>query len=288
MSGVLLATLGSEPQVVSLAVQLLDRAGFALATVAVLHTDATRAPVRAAVDRLRAFFAPPHAGPPLTLLPIAIPDVLTPAQLDAFGTALYQHLHRFIAQGRPVHLLLAGGRKSMTMVGMTIAQMLLGPHDHVWYLHSDEELRLSGRPGLAGEDEARLIAIPLPRQSPAPPLYARAFLAETPAHAHALLAEDHQRRIRFFWDEELTPAEREVAQLSAAALIPVETVAARLHKSPKTVTNQLNVVYSKMESIFGLQPQIGLKREFLRYLLAEYQAQLGANSQDSSAVAVPG
>lgn len=246
MSTVLLATLGSEPQIIPLTVQLLAQRKRAPQRVCVLHTAADRSPVREAVARLRAIFdAPPAqqswgttAAPVLELLPVAIPDVLTPAQLDAFGVTLYRALRDAIAQGARVHLLLAGGRKSMTMVGMTIAQMLLGPEDCVWYLHSCEELRQSGRAWLDDHsahpapanraDPAQLVQIPLPRQSAA-------------------------------------------AQLAAQELLTVQAVAARLHKSPKTITNQLNAVYSKMESYFGLQPQAGLKREFLRYLLAEYE-----------------
>jgi CRISPR-associated protein Csx14 len=289
MSTVLLATLGSEPQIIPLTVQLLAQRKRAPQRVCVLHTTADRSPVREAVARLRAIFAAPPAqqswgttaAPVLELLPVAIPDVLTPTQLDAFGVALYRALRDAIAQGARVHLLLAGGRKSMTMVGMTIAQMLLGPEDCVWYLHSREELRQSGQAWLDDHSAhpaqtnsagaAQLVQIPLPRQSAAPPVYTRPFHANTPAGARELLAEDQQRRIAYFWERELTAAERAAAQLAAQELLTVQAVAARLHKSPKTTTNQLNAVYSKMESYFGLQPQAGLKREFLRYLLAEYE-----------------
>ena len=47
-------------------------------------------------------------------------------------------------------------------------------------------------------------------------------------------------------------------------LVQVEQIAQRLSKSAKTVTNQFNSIYSKLESAFGLSPDVGLKREFLR------------------------
>jgi len=65
----------------------------------------------------------------------------------------------------------------------------------------------------------------------------------------------------------LTVAEREVALLVAQNVLTVKEIAIQLHKSPKTVTNQLNTIYSKLESYFGLQPDLGVKREFLRRAL---------------------
>ena len=61
-----------------------------------------------------------------------------------------------------------------------------------------------------------------------------------------------------------------MARLVAHQVLTVEEMAAHLHKSPKTVTNQLTVIYQKLESSFGLQPDQGVKREFLRRELAGY------------------
>lgn len=106
--------------------------------------------------------------------------------------------------------------------------------------------------------------IPLPQQHSAPPIFRRHFQAETldAAQTELDLAQAAQRR--HFIDHELTRAERAVAALVAAEVTTVKDLAARLHKRPKTVTNQLNSIYSKLESYFGLQPDVGVKREFLR------------------------
>lgn len=106
--------------------------------------------------------------------------------------------------------------------------------------------------------------IPLPQQHSAPPIFRRHFQAETldTAQTELDLAQAAQRR--HFIDHELTRAERAVAALVAAEVTTVKDLAARLHKRPKTVTNQLNSIYSKLESYFGLQPDVGVKREFLR------------------------
>lgn len=152
----------------------------------------------------------------------------------------------------------------MAMVGMSVAQLVLGPDDHVWYLHSSEDLRLSGRTAPAEGDHVTLVPIPLPRLAVAPPAYLRALQSPTRAGALASLDAQQGEQLRRFLDHELTPAERDLALLVAAEVLSVEQVAGRLHKSPKTVTNQLNSIYSKLESAFGLSPDVGMKREFLR------------------------
>lgn len=267
MNAVLIATLGAEPQVIALAAQLLQQQGELLAAVLVVHTDPTHPPVAQALPALRTMFAAQPAWPLLQTQLVPIADVLTPDQFTAYTDALYQVVRRHIAAGQRVHLLLAGGRKSMAMLGMSVAQLLLGPEDRVWYLHSDETFRQSRDFLLTEPSHAQLIAIPLPQPGAAPPLFRRFFQAETPAAARQSLREEQATQVRHFIDHELTAAEREVALLVAQDVLTVKEIAAQLYKSPKTVTNQLNTIYSKLESYFGLQPDLGVKREFLRRAL---------------------
>jgi DNA-binding CsgD family transcriptional regulator len=232
--------------------------------VVVLHTTAHLPPVSAALPALQASFAAQPAWPPLLLDELPLDDVLSPVELDAFAERLYTQLRGWVMQGTRVHLLLAGGRKSMAMVGMSVAQLVLGPDDHVWYLHSSDELRRSGRTAPADGDAVTLVPIPLPRLAVAPPAFLAALQSPTRAGALAALDARHSERLRHFLDHDLTPAERALALLVGEDLLTVEQMARRLHKSAKTVTNQLNSIYSKLESAFGLSPDIGLKREFLR------------------------
>lgn len=272
MESVLISTLGSEPQVVALAVQLLLSAGHSLAGVYVLHTRPTHPPIADALPQLQAAFAAHPHWPALTPVPIDADDVLAPAEIDRFAAALYGVVKQAVAAGRGVHLLLAGGRKPMAMVGVTVAQLLLGPDDRVWYLHSDEALRLSGRFEPAPGDVATLVEMPLARLGAAPARFTALFRADSPAAARSALEAQHSRQTRAFVEQMLTAAERELAALAARQVLTVNEMAARLHKSPKTITNQLNSIYSKMESLFGLQPDIGVKREFLRSVLRPYFA----------------
>jgi CRISPR-associated protein Csx14 len=275
MPAVLIATLGSEPQVVALATQLLMRQGVLLCGVQALHTDARLAPIAQSLPKLQAIFAAHAEWPPLQTVAVPCADVLAQEEMDLFAEVLYRELKRWQAADVQIHLLLAGGRKPMAMVGMTVAQLLLDADDRVWYLHSNEELRIERRPVLEAGDRAELVAIALPQFRAAPARLTRLFQAETPAAARQALAEEQMRRARYFVEQELTRAEREVAALVAQSVLTTEELAGRLQKSPKTISNQLNSIYSKLESAFGLQPDGGVKREFLRRELGGYFAEIG-------------
>lgn len=266
---VLVTTLGTEPSVIPIATQLLLDQGIILSTVELLHTIPTDAAIRSALASVQAAFGQHPQWPKLATTQLPVRDVIAPGELSDFGNALFACLKKWLRQGYQLHLLLAGGRKSMAMVGVTTAQLLFGPEDRIWYLYSADELRLSGRYLLQGRDEARLVQIPLPPPLAAP-VYGHALDAETPDEARRLLAAQVSEQRRRFVEEELTAAERAVARCVVEDVAKVADIAARLHKSPKTVTNQLTSIYAKLEAFFGLQADVGMKREFLRRELGGY------------------
>lgn len=260
---VLVTTLGAEAPVVAIAAQLLLDQGVGLTTVEVLHTVPADSAIRAALAEVEAAFARHPDWPTLTTTQLSVRDVLSPDELNAFGNALFGVLKKWLRQRYRVHLLLAGGRKSMAMIGVTTAQLLFGPEDRLWYLYSGDELRHSGRHLLRSSDDARLVQIPLPPPLIAP-VYGHALEAATPDEARSLLVRQVAEQRRRFVEEELTAAEWAVARCVVEDVATVAEIAARLGKAPKTVTNQLTSIYAKLEAVFGLQADVGVKREFLR------------------------
>lgn len=266
---VLVSTLGAEAPVIAITTQLLLTHGVPLLAVELLHTIPSDPAIRSALASVEATFASQTRWPMLTTTQLPVADVLAPGEVDAFANALFAVLKRWLRQGYTVHLLLAGGRKSMAMIGVTTAQLLFGPEDRLWYLYSDDELRRSGRHLLHSTDDARLVQIPLPPPLTAP-VYGHALEAETPDEARSLLVHQIEEQRRRFVEEELTTAEREIAHFVVQDVATVGEIAARLHKSPKTVTNQLTSIYAKLEAVFGLQADVGVKREFLRRELGRW------------------
>jgi len=135
---VLIATLGSEPQVVTLVLDLLRAKGYSIAEVLIVHT-AGRA-VQPALKRLADEFAASGACPS-RLIPVEndnwpIADVLTEADTAAVLRTLYRTVLAQKRAGNVVHLSIAGGRKPMAVYGMVVAQLLFDEDDRVWHLLS--------------------------------------------------------------------------------------------------------------------------------------------------------
>ena len=258
---VLVATIGAEPQVIAIALQLLMRRE-GLTAVDVLHTHAELEPVGSALTDLKAMFERHPGWPDLHRTLVPTRDLLWPEELDTFETILFQSLQHWKRAGCRIRLLLAGGRKTSAMVGMAIAQLILRPWDSVLYLSSDENLRLSRRHVLKPQDTARLHEVPL-SQDILCRGYDIAMDAATPREARSAIRADYRRNYKGFV-ESLTPTERKIANAVAIKTSSATEMAAQLGLSRATVSNGLTRIYQKLEGQWGIVLNKGIKREKLR------------------------
>jgi len=253
---VLIATLGAEPQVVTLALDALLAAQEPISRVIVVHTAANRPPVEASLRGLRSEFVDrgyynnlilfiPHtladsAGP--------LADVTTPAEIEAAFQSVYTLLRHYKHAGCRIHLCIAGGRKTMALFAMAAAQIWFDAADRVWHLVSTPDLIRQRRLHAASPDDVTLVPVPV---------------------AHwGRMSPDDRVRARDFIENVLTPAEREVATLLVREGLSNEALAWSLGKSPKTIANQLTSVYDKLRSYFNLAEQPD--RTMLLVLLGSY------------------
>ena len=139
----LIATLGSEAQVVTLVLDFLRERGEPVERVIVVHTAPREPPIAEALARAQAEFANGYYPPPIELHTIQIEsadgplaDVDTAEGAQATFTAIYRAVRAEKLAGRRVHLSVAGGRKTMSVFGMAAAQMLFDQDDHLWHLIS--------------------------------------------------------------------------------------------------------------------------------------------------------
>jgi CRISPR-associated protein Csx14 len=268
----LVATLGTEPQVVTLTLQALVVLNQAVSDVVVIHTAAADARIAAAVRTLDETFLSddrlaPWAGH-YRRAGISGPGGPVADMLDAedFGTtlaALYSTVRNCKADGGRVHLNLTGGRKLMALCGMTVAQLLFDDDDRLWYLQSPPDLVASK--ALFANDPRRLtlVAIPLLRWSPAPPILTDLALADDPVAALTWQHEQLAAAKRRFLAQELTEAERAAAELVIRTGAPDAELARLLHKSPRTISHQLTVVYDKLRVFMGVREDVRVDRHTL-------------------------
>ena len=277
-AAVLIAPLGSKPQLVTIALDLLRERGEDIREVVVLHTTLERPATRASVARLGQEF--PHVYPDATLRPISLCDErgIPLNDVDSASSAreafrvLYREVKAAKQADRRVHLSIAGGRKIIAVYGMTVAQLLFDPDDRVWHISSAPALvkrkALHPRPG-----EASLIRVPVLRWSEISPALTDLVLSDDPFEAlqrqEELLRADAFRLAREFVEQDLSQAERESVELIVREGLTDAQIAARTCRSPRTVGHQLSAAYQKARSFFGLSRA---DRHTLTALLATYYA----------------
>lgn len=232
---VLVATLGSEPQVITLTLDALTARGVSVNRVVVVHTNPLLPPIEDSLKALHQVFVVerhyegilyvPH---PLTDAHEILSDVTTPHQIEAAFGSLYALLKHHKTAGNIIHLCIAGGRKTMTIFALAVAQAILTTQDAVWHLVSSSNLIQSKAMHANNPADVQLVQVPFVNLS-----------AESNASPQKFLLT-------------LTAAEREIVKLLVREGLSNALLAQRLSKSPKTIANQLTGVYLKLQQYFGL------------------------------------
>ncbi len=259
----LIATLGSEPQVVTLALDRLLTQGHAIDQVVVVYTAAQI--VQKAMDCLRAEFGRAvYPGMTLREAPVlrhgfAVADLQDEDDMRALLRTLYHELRMVKREGRIAHMAIAGGRKVMAIAGMVAAQLLFDKDDRVWHLISEgwqpgSEQRLH----LPLEERVWLVPVPVLRWTDDVAIRLALDNLDDPDEAirrqEMLARSQAMRRRKEFLERWLSRAEREVVQAACTGLDNA-AIARHLHKSERTVANQLTQVYAKLEEWLGFPEQ---------------------------------
>jgi CRISPR-associated protein Csx14 len=251
MPATFIATLGSEPQVVTAALHLLRLGGAVIRQVEVVHTAGK--PVQQAARVLQDYFSGEEI--PLALTPIlsvdgsALEDVQSPKESQAAFRALYRSVKTAKLAGLTVHLCIAGGRKSMAVFGMAAAQMLFDDDDRLWLLHSQGDFLASKRLIPGPGDLAHLEPIPVVRWSQVSPVWIGLDEIDDPMQAlgkiERLRLEETMTQARSFVLGVLTPAEQRAVELLVREGLSDQEIAVRFTLSPRTVEQQLRAAYHK-------------------------------------------
>lgn len=253
-AGILIATLGVEPQVVTITLDHLLSGGEAISEVVVIYTETPG--VREALRIIEGEFQRAvYPGIQLRTVPVTstdgpVGDFCTDRDLRALLRTLYVEIRRARQAGGMVHLCISGGRKVMGILGMVVAQLLFGPEDRVWHLITEGWQPGAGRQlHLPPGEKVWLVPVPVLRWSEAGILMQTVAEMNDPAEVVAWYERLRRRaglkRKAEFIQRWLTPAEREVVKLVCLGLDNA-AIAKTLCKSEQTVANQLRGVYEKL------------------------------------------
>lgn len=257
--GILIATLGVEPQVVTITHDQLLGRGYRIKEVVVVYTYSPG--IEDSLKVIEGEYASGfYSDVRLRKAPVVsekgpVIDFFSEEDLKALLRTLYREVRRGRQMGATVHLCISGGRKVMGIIGMVVAQLLFGPRDCLWHLVTE-----GWRPGaerrlhLLPSDKVWLVSVPVLRWSEAGTLLKTVADLDDPAEVVAwyerLSRENRMKRKEEFIRHWLTKAEREVVRLVCKGLDNA-TVARALCKSEQTVANQLGSVYEKLREWLG-------------------------------------
>lgn len=260
----LVATLGTQPQVITLTLDLLaEDEGIAVDEVHVVHT-AAEGLIAKALERLRAEFhrnryggrrCSYHEVPILTPEDRPVRDIRT--QEDASGA--FRTMYRVVLEQKQarkrVHLSIAGGRNSMVVYGAATAQILFDTDDRLWHVLSTADFERTGLMHRRSRFDAALVPIPVLRWGTISPALTALVREQDPFRAIAaqeqLVERQADRQREEFLTEVLTTAEWRVVGDYVTRGGTDRDVAARLNISFRTVSTHLRRVYDKMRSFFG-------------------------------------
>lgn len=173
---ILIATLGGQPQVVTLTLDLLLRRNYLISEVYVVHPRISDPRIEHAVRCLKSEFSEHRyiidghtVNCRLFLRPlrqgdIELEDISDEASANGALDTIYHLVLELKQQQRVVHLSLTGGRRLMSLLAISAAQMNFTHLDHIWHIYSPQAFRLRSNEGAimhaTPRDGVRLIEMP--------------------------------------------------------------------------------------------------------------------------------
>lgn len=261
--GLLIATLGTKPQVVTTTLDLLLARHIPLSEVWVVYPDSSDLieSRRVLVDD----FARHESYRFLRYTELALPgpegplqDPESQADVQAVFRGLYALIRRAKLQDptRPIHLSIVGGRKVLGIFAVSAAQLLFGDEDRLWYTSVDHTAAAQDQLHRRAGEGVHLIPVPVLRWGHASPLFLNTLDLEDPFE---VFEQQRSRQLTEALDQarsyvlgSLTPSEREVVEILVREGAATAAIAARTGKAPKTVENQLAVAFDKAATHWGL------------------------------------
>ncbi len=274
----LLSIMGGQAQVVTFALDALLAQGEDIAQVIVLHLSPEDPRVQRALAQLSQEFSGDfyaYAQRPCRFRHVVLRDSLRPLrdiQSEADAIATWQVVHEILttlkSQQWRVHLCLAGGRRMISLLAMSVAMLLFDHYDRLWHMYTPREFLARAREGAImhaqPEDGVRLIPVPLTPWGtyfPALRALAQAPTGTTPASLLPQIGEGERRRCQSVIDR-LTPRQREILRAFASGKKPQE-VAEELFISLKTVDSHKTVILSECRNAWNVADGVRLDYHFL-------------------------
>ncbi len=278
---VFIATLGGQPQVVTLALDVLLARGVRVAEVIILYLspeqggngrihnalrklDAELGNGRYAAHPIRYRLHPIRAGAAL------LHDIYDEDDANSTWDAVNQLISQLKRERHTLHICISGGRRMLGLLTMSAAMLHFGHQDMLWHMHTPDDVRQQVNDGalmhLPPDSGFRLIRVPMmPWGSYFPAL--RTLSQPNPptddvlAAPRRLLDEAENEKCTLLLAQ-LTSRQKEVLFAFADGLNP-QLVAKKLFISIKTVDTHKTVILAECRNIWKLSKDSYLDYRFL-------------------------
>lgn len=274
----LLATLGGQPQVVTLTLDLLLRHDFPISEVCVVHPKAD-VRLQHSLACLQSQFVDNRyqidgrtincrfASRVLRLNNISQEDITDDLSAAAAHETIY-HLIRELKHERKciVHLSVTGGRRMMGLLAMSAAQVNFKHVDYVWHIYTPREFKQRANEGAimhaAAQDGVRLLKVPFVPWGDYFP-----DLPQSPYARSRMDPQEYERCARV--ERTLNENQRKTLRAFATGLNRKQ-VAEKLRFSLKTIDAHKTTIFEKCHQEWTALPGQPMTYHFLREKFATY------------------
>ena len=269
---IMVATLGGQPQLVTIALDILLARGEAIREVIVLFLSAEGSRVNRALAKLSEEFVDDYyayANHSCRLRPIPIQDGasrLSDITSDADAVGAWRTLRDLILtlkdERHHLHICISGGRRIMALLLTSLALLHFTYRDKLWHIYSPEEFQhradqgriLHPRP----EDGVCLVEVPLVPIGTQFPILRELTMPQSQTSRRLLrqISEHHRERCQQVVDE-LTQRELQTLKAFATGLTPQEVA--------DDMVISLNTVNTYRKKVFELCRIAWPDRRMMRY-----------------------
>jgi DNA-binding CsgD family transcriptional regulator len=234
-------------------------------SLVVIHASKKRPETQRALEKILGDISESHPGVQFVDVELGengtpLADITSPEEVQEAFREIYSQVRAAKLNDKKVHMLIAGGRRTLTVASMATAQMLFDDEDRLWHMASHPDLENSGSLHAQKGQWCRLIPIPVIPWGRLSPVFDVLQTVEDPFAAAQKLSDlrlhDQWDQARIFILTRLSAAEKNVVELLVRDGLSQNDIAESLTLSPRTVEQHLRSAYHKAREHWDLENDV--------------------------------
>lgn len=281
-----IATLGGQPQVVTLALDALLRRGYPIGELFVIHLSAQEERYGRALALLEAEFVGGVYGTgrcrlqrrPVRVGAEVLRDLHNDQAIRAASDMLHQLIQELKQEDATLHLCISGGRRLLGTLAFSAALLYLDQADHIWHLYSSDAVRAATHEGralhLPDHPEVHLAEVAFTPWGRFFPVLREPAGGARGAYASATRQADNEelQRCRAV-HRRLSPRQRELLRAIAQDIDP-QLLAEQLKLRPRTLDEYRAAIFAECRGEWALPGELRVTYDWVRRKFAPYLHQL--------------